>query len=75
MWILFNMESDNQQNPEYAKLVSYRNEIEELIHESEEQERLIEQLSKSDWSLAPVWVMTCVLAYIYGMTLGLYICK
>ena len=69
------MESDNQQNPEYTKLVNYRNEIEELIHENEEQELLIDELSKPDWSLAPVWIMTCVLAYLYGVTLGLYMCS
>lgn len=69
------MESDNQQNPEYAKLMNFQEEITELIHESEEQEKLIEQLSKSDWSLAPVWIMTCVLAYLYGTTLGLYMCS
>lgn len=68
-------DNDNQQNPEYTKLMDFREEIVELIHQSEEQEKLIEQLSKSDFSLAPVWIMTCVLAYIYGMTLGLYICK
>jgi hypothetical protein len=69
------MESDTQQNPEYTKLLNFREEIMELVRESEEQEKHIERLSKPDWTLAPAWVMTCVLAYLYGLTLGLYMCS
>jgi hypothetical protein len=63
---------ENQQNPVYAELVALRDGLLEVIEEMEEQEKTIAELSKPDWSLAPVWFMTCVLAYIYGVTLGVY---
>lgn len=63
---------ENQQNPVYAELVALRDGLLEVIEEMEEQEKTIAELSKPDWSLAPVWLMTCILAYIYGVTLGVY---
>ncbi len=54
---------------------SFYDELAEAIHQCEENEKLIQELSKPDWSLAPVWFMTCVLAYLYGVTLGVYMCS
>lgn len=63
---------DIQQNPKYTELVEMREGILQLIEELEEQEKTIAELAKPDWSLAPVWFMTCVLAYLYGVTFGVY---
>ena len=69
------MESDNQQNPQYTALSQLYDDVQELVHDLEDQERKIEELSKPNWTLAPVWFATCVVSYIYGVTLGLYMCS
>jgi hypothetical protein len=34
-----------------------------------------DKLKKPDFSLAPLWAATCFVAYLYGVTLGLYMCS
>ena len=52
----------------------YVETLEDLIHTSEERDKLIQTLSNPNWSLAPLWFMVYVLVYLYGVTLGLYMC-
>lgn len=54
------------------------NDVIDQLSLSEEEDYLLDentQLRKPDFSLAPLWIMTCVVAYIYGVTLGLYMCS
>ena len=61
-------QEDTQEESSYDR-EERRNEMCALIEEKNE------QLKKPDFSLAPLWLMTCIIAYLYGVTLGLYMCS
>lgn len=44
--------------------------------DSEYEVEVVEEVKKPDFSLAPLWIATCIVGYVYGITFGLYMsCK
>lgn len=52
-----------------------REKIYDLLEDFEEQEETIRKLSQPSVPVIALWTMTCVVSYIYGVTLGLYMCS
>lgn len=42
--------------------------VNEVIEENEE-------LKRPNFSFAPIWIASCIVAYVYGITMGLYMCS
>ncbi len=52
-----------------------REKIYDLLEDFEEQEETIRKLSQPSVPVIALWTMTCVVSYLYGVTLGLYMCS